>query len=205
MRHLLFLILLFTGVFCYAQSYEETVDKCTQTFQAGFDPNSFNGFESKIEQQMEQLRKCIIGLTFPAFKATTIDNTTYTLEGLKGKVVLINLWFISCAPCVAEMPLFNKLQNEFSRKDFVILSFGLDDTKAIQEFMQKHPKRFSVFANSKDLIANKFKMNFGYPTNIFLGKDGQIIEFKTGGAIDEVGLKRTKEEFKNLIEQELSK
>ena len=200
MRKLLFLILLVTETFCYAQSYEENVVKCIQTFQSGFDPKNI-----KVEQQMDQLRKCVIGLKFPSFKATTIDNRIYTLDDLKGKVVLINLWFIGCPPCVAEMPMFNELQNEFSRKDFVILSFGLDDNKSIEEFIQKRPISFSVFANSEELIANKFKMSLGYPTNIFLDQDGQIIEFKFGGALDEVGLKKTKGEFKSLIEKELSK
>jgi peroxiredoxin len=205
MRQLLFLILLVTETFCYAQSYEKAVDKCTQTFQSGLDPNNIKELESKMVQQMVQLRECVIGLKFPSFKAITIDNTTYTLDDLKGKVVLINLWFIGCPPCVAEMPMFNELQNEFSRENFVILSFGLDDYKSIEEFIQKRPLSFSVFANSKELIANKFKMSFGYPTNIFLNQDGQIIDFKTGGAVDELGLKKTKEEFKNLIEKELSK
>ena len=200
MRQLLLLILLVTGTFCYAQTYEENVVKCAQTFQSSFDPRS-----SKVEQQFDQLRKCVIGLKFPSFKATTFDNRTYTQDDLKGKVVLINLWFIGCPPCVAEMPMFNELQNEFSRKDFVILSFGLDDHKSIEEFIQKRPISFSVFANSEELIANKFKMSFGYPTNIFLDQNGQIIYFMFGGALDEVGLKKTKEEFRNLIKKELSK
>jgi peroxiredoxin len=205
MKHLLLLIFLVIETFCYAQSYEEAVDKCTQTFQLGLDPNNIKELESKMEQNLVELRKCIIGLKFPSFTATTIDNTTYTLNDLRGKVVLINLWFIGCPPCVAEIPMFNELQNEFSRKDFVILSFGLDDNKSIEEFIKKHPINFSVFANSSNLITNKFKMTFGYPTNLFLDKDGQLIDFTNGGAMDDVGLKKTKEEFKSLIERELSR
>ena len=139
MRQLLFLICFVNQTFCYAQSYEETVDKCTQTFQSSLDPNNIKELESKMEQQMDELRKCVIGLKFPSFKATTIDKTTYTLEDLKGKVVLINLWFVGCPPCVAEIPMFNELQNEFSKRDFVILSFALDDNKSIEEFIQKRP------------------------------------------------------------------
>lgn len=205
MKHLLVLIFLAIETFCDAQSYEEAVDKCTQTFQLGLDPNNIKELESKMEQNLVELRKCMIGLKFPSFTATTIDNKTYTLNDLRRKVVLINLWFIGCPPCVAEIPMFNELQNEFSRKDFIILSFGLDDNKSIEEFIKKQPINFSVFANSENLISNKFKMSFGYPTNIFLDQDRQIIEFTTGGAMDVVGLKKTKEELKNLIKRELGK
>lgn len=200
----LLLVLLSINIVCYSQAYKETIAKCTQTFQSGLNISTTNELESKMEQQMIQLRKCLIGLKFPAFKATTIDSITVTPDDLKGKIVLINLWFINCAPCVAEIPMFNELQNTFSRQDFVILSFGLDDMKSIKAFLEKHPVNFNVFANSKELIANEFRMSFGYPTNIFLDMKGQIIEFKTGGAVDGVGLSKTKEEFKSLIEKQLS-
>jgi len=205
MSRLLFIFLIVSGSLCKAQSYEEVVDKCTKEFQHGLDPNNIKGMDSRIVEQIDQLRKCIIGLKFPSFKSTAIDNTTYTLDSLKSRIVLINLWSIGCQPCVAEMPMFNELQNEFSRRDFTILSFGLDDSKSIADFIQKRPLGFSVFASSKELITKKFKMSFGYPTNIFLDQDGRIIDFRIGGALDEVGVKKTKDEFKNLIEKELSK
>jgi thiol-disulfide isomerase/thioredoxin len=124
---------------------------------------------------------------------------------LKGKVVLINLWFIGCPPCVTEIPMLNELQNELGAKGFVILSFGRDDAQSIEEFRRENPMHFSVFANSKELMVNTFKMNFGFPTNVFLDRNGRIVELRTGGAMDEAGLRKTKEEFKTLIEDKLKK
>jgi peroxiredoxin len=53
--------------------------------------------------------------------------------------------------------MFNELQNEFSRRDFVILSFALDDNESIKEFIQKRPISFSVFASSKDAESNNMR------------------------------------------------
>ena len=45
--------------------------------------------------------------------------------------------------------------------------------------------------------------SFGYPTSFLLGKNGKIVEFKMGGATDESGLARSKQEFKKTIDGEL--
>lgn len=180
---------------CLAQSYDETVEKCSKTYNSTL--NNANATDI--------LRGCFIGLQFPSFNAISFGNTQYTSSELKGKVVLINLWFVACPPCVAEIPILNQLTNEFSDKEFKILSFALDDNNAIKEFIQKHHVKFEIFPSSDDLINNSFKMTFGYPTTIFLNKEGRIVEFITGGAMDEVGLKKTKDKFKQLVELELLK
>jgi thiol-disulfide isomerase/thioredoxin len=190
MRQLLFAFLFLTNV-CVAQTYEETVAKCIKAVQNSLPTG-------------EQLKPCLTGLQFPSFKGTTIDDKYYSLEDLNGKIVLINLWFIRCPPCIAEIPILNELAKEYS-EDFVILSFGLDDRKSIIDFLEKRPMNFPVFADSKDLIKNTFKMNLGYPTNVLLNKEGQIIEFKMGASNNEVGLRRMKEDIKKIVESELSK
>lgn len=191
--------------FCLAQSYEESIDKCNKAFQEGMSGVDINSLEQQMLAKDREFRKCILSLKFPTFEATSLDGKTYTSNLLKGKVVLINFWFIGCPPCVAEMPLLSQLNAEFENKDFLILSFSLDDTKSIEEFQKKHPMGYAIFANSKDLIANKFKLQRGYPTSIFLNKKGEIVEFITGGQMTETGLKKTKEEFKSIIEKELAK
>lgn len=39
--------------------------------------------------------------TLPVFIAMTMDGKIHTPESLKGKIVVLNLWFISCPNCVA--------------------------------------------------------------------------------------------------------
>jgi thiol-disulfide isomerase/thioredoxin len=199
------LIIILAVNICSAQTYESALDQCTKNYKIGLDPNKPYNLEDNIVVRIKELRECIIGLKFPLFQATALDGKSYSLEDFKGKVVLINLWFIGCPPCVAEIPIFNQLSKEFDDKNFVIISFGLDDTKEVIEFIKKTPMDFKIFPDSHELIANKFKLNFGYPTNIFLDKEGKIIDFRTGGAMDEDGLRETKTEMKKLIEKELIK
>ena len=199
----LFVITFFTNV-CAAQSYEENIDKCTKAYQGSLAQGKKDKDQGYMKA-MQDLRECIIGQTFPPFAATSLEGKTYTAEDLKGKVVLINLWFIACAPCVAEMPILNELNTEFKERGFILLAFATDDKTSLKNFLRKRNIGYEVFEQSKALIHDRFKMTFGYPTNIFLNKEGKIVEFRNGGPMDEEGLKRTKEEFRSIIEKELVK
>lgn len=152
----------------------------------------------------EHLKRCLTGLQFPSFSGTTVEGKYYSLEDLRGKVVLINLWFIGCPPCIAEIPILNELATEY-REDFIVLSFGLDDRKSIVKFIKERPINFPVFADSKELIKNTFRINVGYPTNVLLNKEGKIIDFKLGASNNEVGLNKMKEDLKRIVEGELHK
>ena len=199
MRLLFFL--LFISSTCYAQTFQEIAIRCDIESRKGLD---YNNVQDYFIESQKRLRECFIGLKFLNFKATATDGKTYSLEDFKGKIVLVNLWYLGCAPCRAEIPMFNELSQEYS-KDFAILSFCLDDAQSILKFSEKIPLNFHVFPNSNDLIEATFKMRPSYPTNIFLDKNGKIVEFKTGGVLDEMGLTETKQEIKKLIDKELKK
>lgn len=55
------------------------------------------------------------------------------------KVVLINLLFTSCAPCVAEIPMLNQLNQEYVDKDFRLISFATDDKETLYKFLKGTP------------------------------------------------------------------
>jgi len=53
------------------------------------------------------------GMSAPAFLVKTIDGRTMSLDSLKGKVVVLNFWFIGCAICRAHKPKLNDLKAKF--------------------------------------------------------------------------------------------
>jgi thiol-disulfide isomerase/thioredoxin len=65
-----------------------------------------------------------------------LDGTTFKIEDLKGKVLLLNMWATWCGPCRSEMPTLVKMQDEFGSKDFSIIGLNTDDetVEAINKF-----------------------------------------------------------------------
>jgi thiol-disulfide isomerase/thioredoxin len=60
------------------------------------------------------------------FTFTGASGETLSLDGWKGKVVLLNLWATWCAPCRKEMPDLAKLQQQMGGTDFEVVALSLD-------------------------------------------------------------------------------
>ncbi len=58
--------------------------------------------------------------------AKTPDGKTVSLSEYKGKVVFMNVWRIDCKPCLIEIPILNKLQQEYSSNDFAVIGVSID-------------------------------------------------------------------------------
>lgn len=54
----------------------------------------------------------IMGAQVPDYTLTTLDGATIRLRDLQGEIVLLNFWATWCAPCQAEMPLLQQVQDE---------------------------------------------------------------------------------------------
>jgi len=78
------------------------------------------------------------GKQFPKFHYVDLNGNTYTSENTKGKILVLKAWFISCKACVAEMPMLNKLTEEYkNRKDIVFVSIAWDSKKALEAFEKR--------------------------------------------------------------------
>lgn len=184
--------------FTQAQTNKYSLDKCARTYYS--DSNT-----ETPEQKQAALRECIIGKQFPAFSATTITEKKYSDADLKGKVVFVTSWFATCPPCIAEMPMLNELSKKYKDKNFLLLSFSADDVERINKFQKERPITYEIFPNSEGMIIHEMQTSYGFPTNIIVGKNGEIVEFKTGSPTDEKGLETVKNDFIAIIERELAK
>ncbi len=118
----------------------------------------------------------------PDFAVTTLDGSDLKLSDLKGKVVVLNFWFIGCAPCRVEMPGLNTLVEEFGGSDVVFVGFATDPADPLREFLAKIEFKYRIVPEASK-IASLYGVSL-YPTHILIGKDGQIAYFLTGGSPD---------------------
>ena len=66
------------------------------------------------------------------------------------KTYVINFWATWCAPCVKELPYFEKLNKEYSDKNVEVILISLDFPKkydsALKPFIKKHDLKSEVYA-----------------------------------------------------------
>jgi thiol-disulfide isomerase/thioredoxin len=108
---------------------------------------------------------------FP-FSVSDMEGDMYKLDELRGKVVVLNFWFIQCKPCVMEMPELNKLAEKYQEEEVVFLAFARDGKEDLAKFLQKTAFGYKIIPDSHEL-SEKFGV-FAYPTHVIIDKAGRI-------------------------------
>ena len=79
--------------------------------------------KEKVNKALQDINKA------PDFTLQSINDSTYTLRKMEGKVILINFWATWCGPCRMEIPDFNELYSKYHEEGFEILSISISDSK----------------------------------------------------------------------------
>jgi thiol-disulfide isomerase/thioredoxin len=110
-----------------------------------------------------------------AFPTLEDPSKILSMRSLKGKVVLINFWASWCAPCVAEMPELQKLQETLGTEKFTVLAVGIEDSP---ENLAKVKKRFNLtFPIVVDRVgdAKRAYKLVGFPESFILDTAGKLV------------------------------
>lgn len=73
-------------------------------------------------------------------KALDYDGLEYYIENHPSETLVINFWATWCAPCIKELPAFEKLEEEYKSKDVTVLLVSLDfpdQLEALKTFVDK--------------------------------------------------------------------
>lgn len=139
-----------------------------------------------------------VGNDLPTFTAQSLSGNTFSSDGLKGKVVLINFWATWCPPCKAELPLLQKnIYDKIKDKNFALLCISRGEKDdVVKKFIEQNKYTFPVYIDPQTKTYNLFASKY-IPRNFVIGKDGKV-------KLATVGF--NKEEFEGmirLIEKEL--
>ncbi len=96
------------------------------------------------------------------------------LERFRGKVVVLNLWATWCTPCVAEMPMLDRLQQQLAPLGVVVVALSIDrgGPPVVQDFFNEHDiKHLGVYVDPTMRAQSDFKV-IGLPTTVLIDRDG---------------------------------
>ena len=115
------------------------------------------------------------------WQTTDLDGKPHALADYRGKVVVLDFWYRSCAWCIRAMPQINQLNEDFAAQDVVILGINSDRDEIDARFVIEHMKlNYLTLKNGQtDRINAKYKVHF-YPTLVFIDKNGKVRNFHFG-------------------------
>lgn len=130
------------------------------------------------------------GKPMPAIEYKSLSDKVYNRNTTKGKILVINFWFIHCAPCVAEIPELNGIVQEFStRDDIVFLAISFDSGDDLHTFLTKTDFKYDLISDTANFLAKQFQIS-SYPSHVVIDKDGNVANILTDQFHNMENLKR---------------
>jgi peroxiredoxin len=157
------------------RSYEDFVNKVTPFYKYFFSDELKAAYHKK-EKELAVFAK---GDKAYNFSLKDVNDKTYTLADFKGKVVVLDVWAMWCAPCLAEKPNFLALEEEFAKRtDIVFVGVSVDGLakKDIwKNFVsRKGWKGIELLSDPDNSIMKYYKIE-GIPRFMIFDKEGKIV------------------------------
>lgn len=109
------------------------------------------------------------GVAAPDLTLTTLSGEQLSLQDLRGKRVIVDIWATWCPPCRDEIPHFQKLADEHP-DDLVVIGVSNEDEKTLREFVEEEKVTYAI-VSAQDL-PSPFSDVVALPTTFFIDRNG---------------------------------
>lgn len=118
----------------------------------------------------------------PQVEFAGIKGERISLQALHGKVVLVNFWSTSCAPCLREMPQLAATWRRLNPAglEVVGVAASYDQPNIVVDFAETRHLPFPVALDVEGSVAHAFGGIKVVPTTYVVGRDGAIIDYVEG-------------------------
>jgi len=108
-----------------------------------------------------------------------LNTPDVNFEAFRNKVVFVNYWATWCPPCRAEMPLIQKLYNDYkNRVNFVFIT--TDTEQKVSSYFQEHSLNLPTY-NMLSREPSEFTTR-SIPATYIVSKKGKIVVSTVGAA-----------------------
>jgi thiol-disulfide isomerase/thioredoxin len=132
----------------------------------------------RAERYLFELTHLAVGQEAPELESTDLEGKAVRLSGLRGKVVVLDVWATWCGPCVEMIPRQRELVKRLEGKPFVLVSVSVDEEKDdLVKFLKKQPMPWTHWHNGPTGgVIDAWNVT-SYPTIYVLDARG-VIRFK---------------------------
>jgi thiol-disulfide isomerase/thioredoxin len=110
-----------------------------------------------------------------------IDGVPFSLDSLKGNVVVLDFWASWCVPCRTSFPFLDELQAKHAPQGLAVVGLTLEeDPDAVSAFLDAVPVRFTIARDPSGQAGEAFQV-VAMPTTFLLDREGRIAARFEGG------------------------
>ena len=118
-----------------------------------------------------------------ALQLDTPEGKKLALQSFRGKPLVVNFWATWCPPCIEELPLLNAFYQQHAANGWQILGLAVDQTTAVQKFLQQRPLDFPVVMAATEGVALSRSLGNGpggLPFTLVVDASGKVRDRKLG-------------------------
>lgn len=111
-----------------------------------------------------------------------VDGREVNMAKMEGKIVLVDFWATTCAPCVRDLPQIKALHEKYHAQGFEVIGISCDssrqtDLKKFNQFLKEKEIPWPQFYDGKQQSENKFAQEYGIdgiPHMLLIDKKGNL-------------------------------
>jgi len=132
----------------------------------------------------------------PDFTLPTLTGSNVTLSELKGTLVVLNFWSISCTYCRQQLPYVENVAQQAEGQVEVIAANIVDSAASVQSFFGDYEPTMIVALDENAEVFVNYCQNFGnsrgyIPFTLFIDSEGLVQYVKIGAFTSEEALWNT--------------
>jgi thiol-disulfide isomerase/thioredoxin len=125
-----------------------------------------------------------VGQMTPPLRLPLVGGGEMDLESFRGRVVLLNFWATWCEPCKAEMPLFERVQQQYRDRGLTVLAVNFQERdEEITPFLNQLGVTFPSLVDRTGEVTRQWRAT-GLPTTFLIDRQGIIRDVRVGALTD---------------------
>jgi len=169
----------FVGFWKLAQltnyGYEPIFEDIFRSFDLGI-ANSYPG--QRLCELLSDAQKRSVGSPMPAIYAVDAESNSLPRDYFqKHRYTLLEFWYSSCGPCIAQFPDLKTLYDTYAPKGFHVIGISTDRTEHIEEWkstVEEHHLPWPQYLCENGAQAGQLGI-VAYPSSFLVDGDGKII------------------------------
>jgi len=119
----------------------------------------------------------------PGFILPDINGQPFRLEGMRGHVVVVNFWALSCPSCRGEMPTLEEMWRNLRGKGVIVLGIHPGGyAREVRVYARRLGLTFPLLMDNGNLVARTWGAHF-IPTTMIIAPDGRLAYIAFGGRV----------------------
>lgn len=133
----------------------------------------------------------------PDFSLPRLNGRMVRSQELKDNIVVLDFWATWCAPCIAEVPIFNSLQRKYYSRGVRVIGLASQSgwAREVKRFVARHKMKYTVLVGDDETVANFGVINF--PTTYLIAPGWKV--YKKYSGADEINALQIERDIETLL------